>query len=136
MNVCVYCSSSDRVDRAFFDVASELGVLLGKRRNNLVFGGGNTGPMHALAVAVKENGGRVLSVMALGAYAGYHGNRWLRDLARERGAEHAGLVVASGRRSALDAWRRDGGANRILGGDPESSTADVYVVPGHTAVAA
>ena len=24
MNVCVYCSSSDRVDRAYFDVASRL----------------------------------------------------------------------------------------------------------------
>jgi uncharacterized protein (TIGR00730 family) len=63
MNVCVYCSSSERVDRVFFDVASELGRLLGERRNNLVFGGGNVGPMHALAAAVKEHGGRVLSVI-------------------------------------------------------------------------
>ncbi len=63
MNVCVYCSSSDRVDRTYFEVASELGRLLGERKNNLVFGGGNTGPMHALAGAVKEHGGRVLSVI-------------------------------------------------------------------------
>jgi uncharacterized protein (TIGR00730 family) len=63
MNVCVYCSSSDRVDRKYFDVATRLGTLLGERRNNLVFGGGNTGPMHALAIAVKDSGGRVLSVI-------------------------------------------------------------------------
>jgi uncharacterized protein (TIGR00730 family) len=63
MNVCVYCSSSDRVDRKYFDVARTLGTRLGERRNNLVFGGGNTGPMHELAVAVKESGGRVLSVI-------------------------------------------------------------------------
>jgi uncharacterized protein (TIGR00730 family) len=63
MNVCVYCSSSDRVDRAYSDVAAELGRLLGERHNSLVFGGGNTGPMGALAAAVKEKGGRVLSVI-------------------------------------------------------------------------
>ena len=63
MNVCVYCSSSDRVDRSYFEVAAELGRRLGERRNNLVFGGGNTGPMGALAAAAKEHGGRVLSVI-------------------------------------------------------------------------
>jgi cytokinin riboside 5'-monophosphate phosphoribohydrolase len=63
MNVCVYCSSSDRVERVYFDVAAGLGRLIGQRRNNLVFGGGNTGPMRELALAVKENGGRVLSVL-------------------------------------------------------------------------
>lgn len=63
MNVCVYCSSSDRVDPKYVDVATRLGTLLGERKNNLVFGGGNTGPMHALAIAVKESGGRVLSVI-------------------------------------------------------------------------
>ncbi|MCA9753865.1 MAG: TIGR00730 family Rossman fold protein [Gemmatimonadetes bacterium] len=63
MNVCVYCSSSDRVPEKYFEVARALGRLLGERKNNLVFGGGNTGPMHALAIAVKESGGRVLSVI-------------------------------------------------------------------------
>ena len=63
MNVCVYCSSSDRVDRMYFEVAAELGRLLGERKNNLVYGGGNTGPMNALAVAAKEAGGRIISVI-------------------------------------------------------------------------
>jgi hypothetical protein len=63
MNVCVYCSSSDRVDKTHFEVATELGRLLGERKNNLVYGGGNTGPMHALAVAAKKSGGRVISVI-------------------------------------------------------------------------
>jgi hypothetical protein len=63
MNVCVYCSSSDRVDRVYFDVAARLGRLIGERRNNLVYGGGNTGPMRELAEAVKAAGGRVLSVI-------------------------------------------------------------------------
>ena len=63
MNVCVYCASSDRVDPVYFEAATALGRLLGERKNNLVYGGGNTGPMLALATAVKEAGGRVLSVI-------------------------------------------------------------------------
>jgi uncharacterized protein (TIGR00730 family) len=63
MNICVYCASSDRVERVYFDVAERLGRLIGERRNNLVYGGGNTGPMRVLAEAVKASGGRVLSVI-------------------------------------------------------------------------
>lgn len=63
MNVCVYCSSSDRVDRVYFDLAERLGRCIAERRNNLVYGGGNTGPMRVLADAVKAAGGRVLSVL-------------------------------------------------------------------------
>ena len=63
MNVCVYCSSSDLVDPKYLEVARELGRLLGERKNNLVFGGGNTGSMNALAEGVKESGGRVISVI-------------------------------------------------------------------------
>jgi uncharacterized protein (TIGR00730 family) len=63
MNVCVYCSSSDRVDRVYFDVAERLGRRIGERKNNLVYGGGNTGPMRVLADAAKAAGARVLSVI-------------------------------------------------------------------------
>lgn len=63
MNVCVYCASSDRVDTKYFDLARSLGEKLGERKNNLVYGGGNTGPMKALAEGVKAGGGRVLSVI-------------------------------------------------------------------------
>jgi len=63
MNICVYCASSDRVDPAYGAVAEHLGRLLGERKNNLVFGGGNTGPMNQLANAVKDAGGRVISVI-------------------------------------------------------------------------
>ncbi|NNE43472.1 MAG: TIGR00730 family Rossman fold protein, partial [Gemmatimonadetes bacterium] len=63
MNVCVYCSSSDRVAPRYLEVARELGQLLGERKNNLVFGGGNTGSMNALAEGVKAGGGRVIAVI-------------------------------------------------------------------------
>lgn len=63
MNVCVYCSSSDQVDPVFFETARRLGELLGERKNNLVYGGANMGPMVVLADAVKKAGGRVVSVI-------------------------------------------------------------------------
>lgn len=63
MNICVYCASSDRVDPAYGGVAAHLGRLIGERKNNLVYGGGNTGPMNQLANAVKDAGGRVISVI-------------------------------------------------------------------------
>lgn len=63
MNVCVYCTASDRVDPTYVEIATRLGRLLGERKNNLVYGGGNRGPILALAQAVKEGGGRVVSVV-------------------------------------------------------------------------
>jgi uncharacterized protein (TIGR00730 family) len=63
MNVCVYCASSERVGPPFVEVATRLGRLLGERKNNLVYGGGNTGPILALAQAAREAGGRVVSVV-------------------------------------------------------------------------
>ena len=63
MNVCVYCSSSDQVDPVYFETARRLGRLLGERKNNLVYGGANVGPMLELANAAKEAGGRVVSVI-------------------------------------------------------------------------
>ncbi len=63
MNVCVYCSSSETVDPVYFETARRLGQLLGERKNTLVYGGANVGPMNALADAVKKTGGRVVSVI-------------------------------------------------------------------------
>jgi uncharacterized protein (TIGR00730 family) len=63
MNVCVYCSASDQVDSVYFETARRLGKLLGERKNTLVYGGANVGPMLELANAVKESGGRVVSVI-------------------------------------------------------------------------
>lgn len=62
-NVCVYCSSSDRVDRAYFAVAERMGDLLAARSHLLVYGGGRVGLMGALARAVHEGGGRVFGVI-------------------------------------------------------------------------
>ncbi len=63
MNITVFCSSSDAVDPAFFDVATELGRALAQRRDTLVYGGTNVGLMGRTARAVIENGGNVIGVI-------------------------------------------------------------------------
>jgi len=61
--LCVYCSSSDRLDPKYAAVATELGAEMVARGWDLIYGGGNTGLMGAVARAVKRNGGRVVGVI-------------------------------------------------------------------------
>lgn len=61
--LCVYCASSDRIDPKYHAAAAELGREMVARGWDLVYGGGRTGTMGAVARAVKQNGGRVLGVI-------------------------------------------------------------------------
>lgn len=61
--LCVYCSSSDRLDPKYFAAAAELGREMAARGWGLVYGGGKTGLMGAVARAVKAGGGRVVGVI-------------------------------------------------------------------------
>lgn len=61
--LCVYCSSSDRLDPKYAAAAGELGRELVARGWGLVYGGGKTGLMGAVARAVKAQGGRVVGVI-------------------------------------------------------------------------
>jgi len=63
MNVCVFCSSSDAVDRVYLDVATEMGAMIGAAGHALVFGGGAVGLMGATARAVQRGGGKVIGII-------------------------------------------------------------------------
>ena len=63
LRICVFCSSSDVVDKVYCDAARDLGLGLAGRGHSLVFGGGKIGLMGAVARAVHEGGGKVLGVM-------------------------------------------------------------------------
>ncbi len=63
INVCVYCSSSDAIDRRFFDVARDLGAAIGQRGDTLIYGGGSVGLMGEVARACHEHGGKVVGVI-------------------------------------------------------------------------
>lgn len=61
--LCVYCASSDRLDPKYYAAAAELGREMVMRGWGLVYGGGRTGIMGAIARAVTQNGGRVVGVI-------------------------------------------------------------------------
>jgi uncharacterized protein (TIGR00730 family) len=61
--LCVYCSSSDRLDPKYGVAADALGREMVARGWGLVYGGGKTGLMGTVARAVKEAGGRVVGVI-------------------------------------------------------------------------
>lgn len=61
--LCVYCSSSDRLDPKYTAATEQLGHELVAHGYGLVYGGGKTGLMGAVARAVKSRGGHVVGVI-------------------------------------------------------------------------
>ncbi len=62
-SVCVYCSSSTRVPRQYYETAGVLGRLIAENGYSLVYGGGNLGLMGEVARAAKNGGGRVTGII-------------------------------------------------------------------------
>ncbi len=63
MRVCVFASSSSRIDSEYNSEATRLGLLLAKAGIEIVYGGGGIGLMGKLADAAMANGGRVTGVI-------------------------------------------------------------------------
>ncbi len=62
-SVCVYCSSSDISDAVYLQAAQHTGEVIAKAGLRLIYGGGSTGLMGAVADAVLEAGGTVTGVI-------------------------------------------------------------------------
>ena len=62
-SVCVYCASSTKIPAIYFEVANELGRLLGELQLNVVNGAGNIGLMRAVSDATLAAGGTVTGVI-------------------------------------------------------------------------
>jgi uncharacterized protein (TIGR00730 family) len=61
--LCVYCGSSPGTDPAFVAAAQDFGKILAQNDIRLVYGGGSTGLMGALAQAVIDNGGQATGII-------------------------------------------------------------------------
>ena len=61
--VCVYCGSSDKVQPGYLSAARAMGEALAGRGLTLIFGGGSTGMMGALADSVLRAGGKAIGVI-------------------------------------------------------------------------
>lgn len=62
MKICVYGASSKTIDKEYILHGEELGKKMAERGHTLVFGGGSSGLMGAVARGVKEKKGYVIGV--------------------------------------------------------------------------
>ncbi len=63
ISICVYSSSSEKLDRKYYEAAGKIGERIAIRGDTLVFGAGMVGCMGATARGVKENGGKIIGVI-------------------------------------------------------------------------
>jgi uncharacterized protein (TIGR00730 family) len=63
MRICIYCASSQKIDRSYFDATEKLAIELVKADVDVVYGGGASGLMGKLADMVLEHGGRIKGIM-------------------------------------------------------------------------
>ena len=62
-SICVFCGSSDTVHSDYLSAARTMGITLAERGLRLIYGGGKTGLMGAVADGVLEAGGEVTGVI-------------------------------------------------------------------------
>jgi uncharacterized protein (TIGR00730 family) len=65
-SICVYCGSANQAPREYFHAAHRVGEMLARHGLSLVYGGGRTGLMGAVANSVLENGGQAIGVITEG----------------------------------------------------------------------
>lgn len=63
MNICVFCSSSTRIDQRYVDLAGAVGSEIARRGHTLVSGGGSVSSMGAVAAAARAGGARTVGVI-------------------------------------------------------------------------
>ncbi|MDE2178535.1 MAG: TIGR00730 family Rossman fold protein [Xanthomonadaceae bacterium] len=63
MRICVYCASSEQTDPAYRAAARQLGERLAEAGCSVVYGGGSTGSMGALADGALARGGEVIGIL-------------------------------------------------------------------------
>ena len=62
MNICIYGSANDTIDKSFISAGEILGEELAKAGHTLIFGGGASGMMGAVARGVKAQGGKIIGI--------------------------------------------------------------------------
>ena len=62
-SICVFCGSADAVHADYLAAARQTGRILAERGLRMIYGGGKTGLMVAVADGVLEGGGEVIGVI-------------------------------------------------------------------------
>ncbi|NCC98274.1 MAG: TIGR00730 family Rossman fold protein [Bacteroidia bacterium] len=63
MNICVFCSSSEKIAGCYAESSEQLGKWIGLNGHTLIYGGAAKGLMEACAKSVSENKGYVISII-------------------------------------------------------------------------
>lgn len=63
MNICVYCASSEKIDKSYIETGENFGRQLAKKGHTLVFGGGKFGVMGAISRGIKQEKGNIIGVV-------------------------------------------------------------------------
>ena len=62
-SLAIYCSSSEKLDQTFYDLAEKIGFFLGQNQITIIYGGGNVGLMGKLSNAALKKGSNVIGVI-------------------------------------------------------------------------
>jgi uncharacterized protein (TIGR00730 family) len=79
-SLAVFCGSKNGNNPVYIDHAKELGKLLGKKNITLIYGGGSTGIMGAVADAMMEGGGKVIGIITKKLVDWEHQHKGITDL--------------------------------------------------------
>lgn len=63
MRITIFCASSPSIDEKYFTAAKELATILVSAKHSIIYGGGDTGLMGAVADTVLEMGGEITGVI-------------------------------------------------------------------------
>lgn len=63
MRICVYCASSQHANPEYRQAARNLGILLAEAGCHIVYGGGGSGSMGALADGALQAGGEITGIL-------------------------------------------------------------------------
>ena len=80
LSICVYCGSRPRVCAQYIEAAEQVGRWMAAHNIRLVYGGGNSGLMGAVANAALAAGGEVYGVIPQSLIDTEHGHRGITEL--------------------------------------------------------
>ena len=63
MNICVFCASSETIDKSYLQTGERFGEMLAEKGHTLVFGAGRYGIMGATARGIRSKGGKAIGVI-------------------------------------------------------------------------
>lgn len=63
MNICVYCASSEKIDKTYIEAGEKFGFAMAEKGHTLVFGGGKYGIMGAVDRGIRKGKGTLIGVV-------------------------------------------------------------------------